>query len=348
MFDLIPDNQPRHVAGGMEYQHKNIDDLSLYSDLCRIRKVNVEAVVPQYDRDEDGREYALLDNQRLEGFSALVNEATGELLQTRPVADSYKLVPHDELFAMQAGQLGESQLPIDNVTVTDRLFDGGLRAHRTVMFNDLDRTIGDRTDRVVCRMDIFNSVDMSWAFQIFSGAYRDLCRNTLVFGGEKAYHQKRKHTRNLSPEALVGKATMGLEFWENDGDTMNLWSRQPLTRDQFADLLADTICAKPGAANLEGHGKPVNERLLGYLLHRYDEEVPNLGRTMWAAYNALTHWSTHLDTEWTTDDGKTYKTGRDGAKPHMVERKRQNDVRAIIDTPAWTELASRELAGAIN
>ena len=54
-------------------------------------------------------------------------------------------------------------------------------------------------------------------------AYRDLCRNTLVFGGEKAHHQKRKHTKNLSVGALISKAAMGLEFWQNNRDQMQLW-----------------------------------------------------------------------------------------------------------------------------
>lgn len=334
MLDIVTTTEPKSLPfGGWEYTHKNIDDLSLYSDRCRITKAPIAAFVSEPDPDNPG---TMWETPRdLDGFSALVNAATGDLLPTRPVADSYKLVPHDDLFAMQTRQLAESELPTHNVTVIDRLFDGGLRAHRTVMFDDLDATIGNRDDRVVCRMDVFNSVDMSWAFQIFSGAYRDLCRNTLVFGGQKAYHQKRKHTKNLSPEALVGKATMGLEFWENDRDAMDAMRATPLTRDRFADVLAATICRKPGVANLEGHGNPVNERLLGYLLHRYDEEVAELGRTQWAAYNALTHWSTHLDTEWTTDDGKTYQTGRAGGKAHMVERKRQNDVRAVLESDEW-------------
>ena len=338
MFDLIP-NEPRQVAGnGWEYQHTDISDLSLYADRCRITKAPVAAFVSEPDPDNPD---TLWETPRdLPGFSALVNAATGDVLPTRPVADSYKLVPHDDLFAMQSRQLADSVLPTDNVKVVDRLYDGGLRAHRTVMFDDLDATIGNDGDRVMCRMDVFNSVDMSWAFQIFSGAYRDLCRNTLVFGGSKAYHQKRKHTRNLSPEALVGKATMGLEFWENDRDSMEAMRSTPLTRDRFADVLAATICRKPGMDNLEGHGHPVNERLLGYLLHRYDEEVSELGRTQWAAFNALTHWSTHLDTEWTTDDGKTYQTGRSGAKPHMVERKRQNDVRTVLESDAWLGVAA--------
>ena len=50
------------------------------------------------------------------------------------------------------------------------------------------------------------------AFQVFSGAYRDLCRNTLVFGGQKAYHQQAKHTRNLSTTALMTKAKLVWNF----------------------------------------------------------------------------------------------------------------------------------------
>jgi hypothetical protein len=179
-------------------------------------------------------------------------------------------VPHDKLFAEQARQLADSDLPTDNVTVLDRIYHHGKRVHRTVIFDDLDHVVTNRggvSDRVRCRMDIFNSVDLSWAFQVFSGAYRDLCRNTLVFGGEKSYHQRKVHRGTLSPEAMIAKATNGLEMW------------------------------------------------------------PELGETMWAAYNALTHYATHLP-----------MTQERNANREMTQTKRNNDVRAVLASPSWQYL----------
>ena len=224
--------------------HTDLDDVSIYSDLAKIRRVPIDALTSWTDRTVNGEPIReIVEPTRLDGFSALVNKATGDLLQTRPVADTYKLVSHDELFSLQAQDGGglrrcrPRQLSNYRPALRWRT-----RVHRTIMFHDLDAVVGNSDDRVVCRMDVFNSVDMSWSFQIFSGAYRDLCRNTLVFGGEKAYHQKRKHTKNLSPAALIGKATMGLDFWQNNRDEMDRMRQTPLTRDQFGLILANTIC----------------------------------------------------------------------------------------------------------
>jgi hypothetical protein len=38
----------------------------------------------------------------------------------------------------------------------------------------------------------------------------------------------------------------------------------------------------------------VNQKKLATLLDLYSKETRELGETMWAAFNALTHWSTHL------------------------------------------------------
>ena len=220
MLDLIPhravdsaDINDRVV----QVRHKDIDDVSLYERFGQIRRVPIEALTSTPDKTPTGeiiRE--LVEPTRMDDYHALQNKATGALLNVRPVGKTYALVPHDELFAQQAEILRDSNIPLEDVDVLDRIYEQGARVHRTMHFNDMQSqhdTRSGQVDVVRCRMDIFNSVDMSWAFQIFSGAYRDLCRNTLVFGGEKAYHQRRVHRGALSPEAMIEKATMGLDMW---------------------------------------------------------------------------------------------------------------------------------------
>ena len=124
-------------------------------------------------------------------------------------------------------------------------------------------------------------------------------------------------------------------MWDGQVELMREWQKTALSEKQFSDILADTICKKGGASQDNGHGKPVNERRLSYLIHRFREELPELGATKWAAYNALTHWSTHTKTEWENDEGKTYQTGRENANVYTVQRQRSDAVRTVIDSPAW-------------
>ena len=47
MLDLVPTNDAiRPVGDGWEYRHNHIDDLSLYTDHCRIRRIPIVAMRP--------------------------------------------------------------------------------------------------------------------------------------------------------------------------------------------------------------------------------------------------------------------------------------------------------------
>jgi len=319
--------------------HKDYTDVSFYETYSKIKKVELDALIPVPNDDPDHGVVTIHD--RLYGYFGLYNSSLDKLLETRPVSSTYKLVPHHELFHEQAKILGQSDLPLDNITVKDQLYKGGLQAHRTIFFHDLETTVSNNKDKVLSRIDIFNSCDMSWSFQVFSGAYRDLCRNTLVFGGQKAYHQQAKHTRNLSTTALMTKASIGLEFWNNQKDTMLNWRAKDMSLEQFGQILKQTICKKKSKSAELNLTNPVNETKLNYLLDRFEKETPDLGKTMWAGYNALTHWATHTDETIEKEiDNKLVKirSGKSTADKPSVQRTRNDEVRNVIECDAWKEL----------
>jgi len=343
MFDLIEVNTDLNVI-----EHNDPSNIELFTRRGSVRRVPIEAVpvetVPSRNLGESFS-VEIGEPVPMPDYSALQNTTTGAILNTRPIGKTYNLVPHDLLFSRQAELLNDTDLPTGNVKVVDRVYDDGLRAHRTIHFNDLQTTVGDSSDSVNCRMDVFNSVDMSWSFQVFSGAYRDLCRNTLVFGGEKAYHQKAKHTKNLSPDALISKAGGSLEMWTGQRDKMNLWAGAKFTDEAFAELLAKSICYKSSRTVEAGQGNPVNERLMNNLLYLFDKEKQELGQTMWAAYNALTHWATHTNEEWTDPKtGKGYQSGRTTQNVANVQRTRNDMVRTVLESPCWTWAEERAAA----
>ena len=226
-----------YIANNFNHEvktHKDYTDVSFYETYSKIKKVELDALIPVPNDDPDPGVVTTPD--RLYGYFGLYNSSLDKLLETRPLSSTYKLVPHHELFHEQAKILGQSDLPLDNITVKDQLYKGGLQAHRTIFFHDLETTVSNNKDKVLSRIDIFNSCDMSWSVQVFSGAYRDLCRNTLVFGGQKAYHQQAKHTRNLSTTALMTKASIGLEFWNNQKETMLNWRAKDMSLEQFGQI----------------------------------------------------------------------------------------------------------------
>jgi len=319
--------------------HKDFRDVSFYEDNSKITKVDLQALIPVPNGDAYSHE--VTSPFDLKGYFGLYNSSLDKLLKTRPVSNTYQLVPHHELFNEQAKILGQSDLPLENITVKDQLYKDGLQAHRTIFFHDLETTVSNNKDKVLSRIDIFNSCDMSWSFQVFSGAYRDLCRNTLVFGGQKAYHQQAKHTRNLSTTALMTKASIGLEFWNNQKETMLNWRAKDMSPEQFGNILKQTICKKKSKSAELNLTNPVNETKMNYLLDRFEKETPDLGKTMWAGYNALTHWATHTDETIEKEiDNKLVKirSGKSTADVPSVQRTRNDEVRQVIECESWQEL----------
>jgi len=131
-----------------------------------------------------------------------------------------------------------------------------------------------------------------------------------------------------------------LNMWESQLALMTHWRGARLSDEQFGQILAETICHKSGKAAELGHAKPVNERLFNYLMHQFNAEKQELGSTMWAAYNALTHWATHTNVSWTGSDGVERQTGKNSQNVHLVQRTRNDKVRDVITSPSWQYLES--------
>jgi hypothetical protein len=327
MLDLVPNSPNRRLSDirdGIQYDHGDPFDLSLFTDRAVFERVPIAAEIeePYYDD-------TVVHSVGLDNYHAVLNKATGQLVDMRPIPKTYQLVPHQTMMQVQAEQLADSPLG-GRLRVVDRLFEAGKKAHRTIYFEDLKADVKGHkvsSDCVVPRLDVFNSIDMSWAFQVFSGAYRDLCRNTLVFGGEKAYHQKKKHTRNLDTASLTGKAVLSLDMFANQREQMDKWASIGLTPRAFQNVLEDTLCQRPARPSDKPDEKPLNKGLLDYMVNQYHDEAIELGETMWAGYNALTHWSTH-----------TMEKGTSTQRQHDVQRQRADKVRDVLTSDAWLSL----------
>ena len=115
-------------------------------------------------------------------------------------------------------------------------------------------------------------------------------------------------------------------MWQGQRETMDKWRNAKLSQRQFADILKATICHKNTKAAETDERLSVNESRLNWLLERFSEEQRELGETMWAGYNALTHWATHLP------------DARDRGRAERKRYTRNDQVRAIVEGPQWQYL----------
>jgi hypothetical protein len=80
-----------------------------------------------------------------------------------------------------------------------------------------------------------------------------------------------------------------------------------------------------------------NKTLIDYLCQVYDKETEGKG-TLWGAYNALTHWSTHTNRTYQNSDGRICRTSTKDAKVHVIQNKRSNLVRSLLSSNDWIGL----------
>ena len=317
------------------YEHNDLNDMSLFD-------FGVEPVSMHYFHNDT--------EHKIDGKMAVIRSDTGDFMGNH--SNKYKLVPHIDLYRKHTIKLLESDIGKSEVQVIDQLWDKGAKTRRTVHFLDHTMKVKDG-DEVCLRSDIFNSIDGAWSFQTFTGAYRSLCLNTLVFGGQKFYHERRKHTSGLNVGSALSKIANTLDVFTNQTEKFQLWSNAKLTDKQVALFLAHSICKKD-SKTVETLGaiadtttidtKLINTRLSDYLLYRYEQEQSSLGKTIWALYNALTHWSTHTDETYETMNDKgelrEISMGRKGSQKANVQKDREILVRNALDSQAWQTLES--------
>ena len=173
MLDLVPNNRRpnryhlKDIRDGIQYDHNDPFDLSLFTDRAVFERVPIAAEIEEPHFPDT----TVIHSVGLDNYHAVLNKAAGQLVDMRPIPKTYQLVPHQDMMRVQAEQLADSPLG-GRLRVVDRLFEAGKKAHRTIYFEDLKADVRSRqgSDSVVPRLDVFNSIDMSWAFQVFSGA----------------------------------------------------------------------------------------------------------------------------------------------------------------------------------
>ena len=317
----------------MHIQHNNLLDVSAF-DMPIKSITNPEIIL----KDINGVEQKTTMDDQVVVYRPDTMDILG-----RSRSKKYKIVEPTELYSAHAKKLLEQKdLPLSDVIVDDYVYEGGRKQKRTVTFPSLTKRI--ENSEVAMRSDIFNSVDMSWMYQAFAGAYRDLCRNSLVFGGQRMYHIKQKHTTGLNVLSTLKSVGNTFQLFNENSELTDKMLKQEISLKTMAHILANNICKKKENSKklLDDTSISVNYKLLDYFIDKIEQESGNLGYTVWNLYNALTHWSTHIDDtfERLDDKGvaKEIKMSRAGSKEHTARTKREDKVREFMNGEDWANL----------
>lgn len=238
----------------------------------------------------------------------LINNDTGAVINVVKKSYSYENAQYSDGERTVQRILLDSGINLQGVSRTVQTSHNGAKAAivYTLPQYVVDLGNGDETQFQIAH---YNSFDGSWCFTVEVGAVRMLCTNGQVaIDGFSMY--KSKHTPSLSADHAARKVTQALKTFEAEGERWKRWRQNSITDVQAFRIFAEAAGCK---AALIGSASSVYElmmmkdvymnRNLMYMWNQYvKNEQPLLGSTEWAAYNAMTHWSTHAPAGRKTDN----------------------------------------------
>ena len=278
--------------------------------------------------------------------ACLKNKTTGQLAYDHCVSTSYHLQNHVDLFAEHNKILEASDLDLSNVAVRDEYTNEGRKAKRSIFFQDHEIDLGNG-DTVTARCDMINTVDMTGSFQMFSGAYRSFCENSMVFGGEKAFYTKKKHTTHFDASNLLRTANSVFRTFTDNANRFMEWKKTPVDDKEAAQIIRYFLSQeflnpkkiKRGimsgelSETVELRTMQIEEKIstldskpfhaMMDLWEMYSADYGSkwgqgVGKNKWALYNVFTHWATH------THDAREIVNDKGETKIHSFGRKSPN------------------------
>lgn len=218
-------------------------------------------------------------------------------------SSGYKPVPPKVMIDQTRAIILRSELNTTGIEETIRTSHSGSRTFVQYRLPNHTYTTPDG-DTAALSLLAITSTDSSWPFMISVAAIQRACTNLQVFVGGEVAVFKSKHTSNLDIDHGSRTIVKALETFENERE---LWAKMVNTHISirraflmFAeaagckDKVLEIMEAFPnhGGTQILAEFKRSNTAMQ-YLWDVFATYRKRFGDTQWAAYNALTDWSTH-------------------------------------------------------
>ena len=301
----------------------------------------------------DNLEYTPSFGDRMEGLPydigmLLKREDTNEPIAV--VTDGYTPVQYMDIVGKVEEALTISGLDMTDAEFETNVYDKGakleLRAKFPAHIMHFETRGYEETDSVIPEFCFRTSHNSTWANNGMMGLWRSKCWNTLVAGDKLAYVYGR-HTKNFNVPAFASKIKNAGEYIAGSGfKQMKEWYHKEISRDATINLFTKTLAKRTDNVTRK---TVANKVMLSNLMKIFDEENRHIhGRgtyekygtrnegTLWTAYQAATHWSSHnKNTNAHPSHGYT-KT----RPAHNVIGIREDRVRKMLHSDEWLALAA--------
>ena len=243
-----------------------------------------------------------------EHYSELASDV-GSLLRRKDnkkpfavVKDRYEVMQYKTTVQDIETAITNSGMDLTDARFVTNVYKGGAQLELIADFPAHETSI-DGVGVVKPEFKFRTSQDGTWANNGMMGLWRSSCFNSLVSGNKLAYVYGR-HTKGFNLPAFTAKIKNAGEYIRGDAiKEMKEWFNTPLHRDDAVKLFKATLAKRMD--NVTRKNKH-NKVILSHLMNIFDQEnrhchgkalyegknKQDVG-SLWTAYQAATHWSTH-------------------------------------------------------
>ena len=245
---------------------------------------------------------------------ALIRTDTEEVLAVH--GNGYQIISHDDVVNSTYDAIKRADISNDfNFKVTD--YENGRKLKIDIIFPDL--TIEPQVgDYVRFQGLVYNSYDATWALSQAARGLRLWCDNGCTTP-DTISHQRTKHTKNgaigLDSGAYLFK--QGLENFFNNKEKWKSYCSIPIMPGQAESFFKKHLVKS--YRKYKDHND-FNKKQLENLMRIQTHQMHELGGTLWALYNTMTHWATHTD---------------DCAMPENSRRNRSAQIAQAMRSDTW-------------
>ena len=260
---------------------------------------------------------------------AVVDITNGRVVGT--CGKNYKPNAHWKVCELVNHGLRQSDIDLTDIVVEDNMFDNGAKFHRVITFPKIQKSLAKKDDIISLKLDIHSSLDLTRKISSIFNAVRLWCTNGCVtndYNTQRSY----KQTLGFLPEWLATNSVDALVNFEKNKQMFDRMLATSVDDDTVARFFQSTLAklSKPSGNPVDGYVYHSEKKLTALMKHYHKEKPQCGGSNLWAVYNTMTHYSTHVDDiDWTgtevDETGNIVQAQLTGAR-HNVAYNRQLDV----------------------
>ena len=201
---------------------------------------------------------------------------------THIVSPGYQLVKHEDAIETVIQAIDKSP-EFGKYDIETDIFGGGGKMKTKITFPDVKYNIG-KGDPINPTIDIKNSYDTGWQYEVRFGAFRLICSNGLVIGKSFAFYVK-KHTQSLDQEAVQQILIKGMEEFSEQTGIWKKWADRVTTSSEYEYAMKELDLTKKEQEAVHEQVEISSNLML--------DDMKTKSLSYWVFFNILSQYITH-------------------------------------------------------